>query len=288
MKVAIFSDVQANLPAMEVAVERILAWRPDLVVMAGDLVNRGPSSLDCLERFDGLRQTQGWLPVKGNHEAWILRCGREPPRDPIEAQMRRFADWTYRQIQPRVDALEGWPDHLCFHGSNDSSWVHVTHGTMASNRHGITASVTDEELRGKLPEDVALFITAHTHRPLYREVDGIPILNVGSVGSPFDGDPRGSYALIEERHGQWHWEIVRFDYDRARAERDFHTSGFIEEGGPLARILFEEWRQARLLMPLWRRELEPAVLAGERALGPAVDEFLAAFGGDAGPILSIP
>ncbi|NJO56069.1 MAG: metallophosphoesterase, partial [Rhodospirillales bacterium] len=38
MKVAIFSDVQANLPAMEVAVERILDWDPDLVVMDGDLV----------------------------------------------------------------------------------------------------------------------------------------------------------------------------------------------------------------------------------------------------------
>jgi hypothetical protein len=105
-------------------------------------------------------------------------------------------------------------------------------------------------------------------------VDGTPILNVGSVGSPFDGDTRGSYALLEERRGRWTWEIVRFDYDRARAERDFRDSGFIEEGGPLARILFEEWRQARLLMPYWRRGFEPAVLAGERDLGEAVEAFL--------------
>jgi hypothetical protein len=85
---------------------------------------------------------------------------------------------------------------------------------------------------------------------------------------------RGSYAFLEERNGRWTWEIVRFDYDRARAERDFRDSGFIEEGGPLARILFEEWRQARLLMPYWRRGFEAAVLAGERELVPAVDEFL--------------
>jgi predicted phosphodiesterase len=274
MKVAIFSDVQANLPAMEAAVEEILHWDPDLVVMDGDLVNRGPSSLACVELFDELRKGRGWLPVKGNHEAWILRCSQEPPRTELEAQMRRFADWTYHQIRERIAAIEGWPDHLCFHGSQENSWVHVTHGTMAGNRFGISASVPDEEIRGKLPVDVALFVTAHTHRPLHRELDGIPILNVGSVGSPFDGDPRGSYVRLEEKSGHWSWEILRFEYDRRRAERDFHDSGFIEEGGPLARILFEEWRQARLLMPYWRRDFEPAVLAGECELGVAVDAFL--------------
>jgi hypothetical protein len=146
---------------------------------------------------------------------------------------------------------------------------------MSSNREGITTSVPDESLRGKLPPDIALFVTAHTHRPLERVLDGTPILNVGSVGSPFDCDPRGSYALLEWSRGRWRWEIVRFEYDRAQTERDFRDSGFIEEGGPLARILYEEWRQARLLMPKWRVGYEPAVLAGELALGRAVDQFLA-------------
>jgi len=278
MKVAILSDIQGNVPAMQEAVERILHWRPDLVVMAGDLVNRGPRSLDCLELFDTLRQTHGWLPVQGNHETWILRCSREAPRTPLEAELRRFADWTCDQVRPRLAALEGWPDHLCFPGGDGASWVHVTHGTMASNREGISAGVPDEALRGKLPPEIALFVTAHTHRPLERVLDGTPILNVGSVGSPFDGDPRGSFALIEWRGGRWQWEIVRFDYDRDQTARDFRDSGFIEEGGPLARILYEEWRQARLLMPLWRRDFEPAVLAGERPLGRAVTDFLAGIG----------
>jgi len=275
MKVAIFSDVQANFPAMEAAVERILAWGPDLVVMAGDLVNRGPRSLDCLELFDQLRRMHGWLPVQGNHETWVLRCGRVAPRNALEGETRRFTDWTYAQVAPRIEAMTGWPDHLCFAGRGDDDWVHVTHGTMSSNREGITTSVPDESLRGKLPPDIALFVTAHTHRPLERVLDGTPILNVGSVGSPFDGDPRGSYALLQWSGGRWRWEIVRFEYDRAQTERDFRDSGFIEEGGPLARILYEEWRQARLLIPKWRHDYEPAVLAGELELGPSVDQFLA-------------
>ena len=39
MKIAVFSDVQGNLPAMEATVEHIRAWRPDLVILNGDLVN---------------------------------------------------------------------------------------------------------------------------------------------------------------------------------------------------------------------------------------------------------
>ncbi len=282
MRVVIFSDVQANLPAMEEAVELILNWGPDLVVMAGDLVNRGPKSLECLELFDELRRTRGWLPVQGNHETYILRCSREAPGTPLEAELRRFADWTHAQLRPRISAMTGWPDHLCFHAGTaataEGTWVHVTHGTMASNREGIGTGVPDEALRGTLPPDIALFVTAHTHRPMERVLDGTPILNVGSVGSPFDGDVRGSLAQLEWRGGCWHREIVRFAYDRARADRDFLESGFIEEGGALAPILYQEWRQARPLMPRWRRDFEAGVLAGERPPGPAVAEFLAQVG----------
>lgn len=273
MKVAIFSDVQANLPAMEAAIERILAWRPDLVIMDGDLLNRGPSSLACLERFDALRRAHGWLPVQGNHETWIQRCREQPPRSALDAEMRRFADWTLEQVRPRLDALDGWPDHLCFdHGR--AGWVHVTHGSMLGNRHGITARLSDAELRKAMAPEAALFVTAHTHRPLSRWIDGRAVLNVGSVGSPFDGDTRGSLALLEARGGRWRWTIERFNYDRERARRDFLDSGFIENGGPLARILYEEWSRARSLMPHWRRAFEASVLAGDCDLAQSVERFL--------------
>jgi hypothetical protein len=109
---------------------------------------------------------------------------------------------------------------------------------------------------------------------LKRRLRGTEILNVGSVGSPFDGDIRASFGQLELVGGRWRTRIVRLAYDRASAGRDFHDSGFIEEGGPLARIVFEEWRRARLLMPTWHREYRDAVRAGDLGLGTAVDLFL--------------
>ncbi len=274
MKVAVFSDVQGNLPAFEMAAEHILAWDPDLVVMDGDLVNRGPSSAACLDLFETLRRGRGWLPVLGNHEVWVLRCACQAPGTALEAEMRRFADWTLAQLGDRAQTLNAWPDHLTLHAPDDPAWVHVTHGTMAGNRDGISASVPDAALAAKLPPDLALFVTAHTHKPLERRLGTTRILNVGSVGSPFDGDPRGSYAQLEHRRGGWETRIIRFAYDRDRTERDFHDSGMLDEGGALAPILFEEWRRARGLMSQWRSHYEPAVLAGERPLAAAVAAFL--------------
>jgi len=274
MRVAVFSDVQGNLPAMEVAVEHILAWDPDLVVMAGDLINRGPSSRACLDLFDPLRRERGWLPLQGNHEAWVLRCGRERPLDPLDADMRRIADWTFRQIAEIEEALLGWPDHLSFHAGAEDSWVHVTHGSMAGHRMGVSANVPDEDLRDRLPPDVALFVGAHTHKPLQRRHGGTQILNVGSVGSPFDGDIRASYGQLELRNGHWRTRIRRLAYDRARTERDFTESGFVEQGGPLARIILEEWRQARVLLAIWHRRYGQAVQGGEITLERAVADFL--------------
>jgi len=274
MKVAVFSDVQGNLPAMEVAVEHILAWQPDLVAMAGDLVNRGPSSRACLELFGALRRERGWLPVLGNHEVWVLRCGSERPLDAIDADMRRFADRTFRQIEPIEDGLLGWPDHLSFHGDGSDRWVHVTHGSMKGNRIGISAGVSDEDARARMPEDLALFVGGHTHKPMERQLGATRILNVGSVGSPFDGDVRLSYGRLELRRGEWQTCIERLPYDRARTERDFEDEGFLDQGGPLARIIFEEWRRAQSLMPSWHRRYGQAVRYGEIALDRAVGDFL--------------
>lgn len=277
MKLVVFSDVQANLPALEETIEQIEAWRPDLVVMAGDLVNRGPDSLGCLRLFAEQRARHGWLPVNGNHEEWVLRCGVEAPRSEGEQAIRRFTDWAWHQVAPHAELLRGWPDHLCLHPPGADAWVHVTHGTMASNRDGITPGVSDASLAGKLPEDAALFITGHTHRPHQRRIGSLDIVNVGSAGSPFDGDPRASLGRFTWQHGRWHSEIVRFDYDRARAARDFEDFGFLDQG-PLARLVFMEWERAALLMSGWRQRYERAVLDGTLPLEQSVTRYLGEIG----------
>lgn len=274
MRVAVFSDVQANIQAMEVVVDDIRRWDPDLVIMAGDLVNRGPSNRECLESFDALRREAGWLPVQGNHEEWVLRCFERPPLDALDAGMRRFTDWAAAQIgAAQAPLLAGWADHLCFQDPADG-WVHVTHGSMKGNRAGISQSIPDEMLDERLPEEVTLFIGGHTHKVHRRRYRDIDVVNVGSVGSPFDRDERAAYGRFEFRDGRWDTRLVRLPYDRAATDRAFHTSGFLDEGGPLARIIYQEWRRADLLIRYWGQRYQAAVLAGDIDLEESVNEFL--------------
>ena len=66
----------------------------------------------------------------------------------------------------------------------------------------------------------------------------------------------------------------RIEYDRERMKQDCLESGFLDEAGPLAKVIYREWEVAELLMPYWNRKYRQAVLDNEITIEEAVDEFL--------------
>ena len=89
------------------------------------------------------------------------------------------------------------------------------------------------------------------------------------------GDPRASYAQLTWHADQWTAEIVRVDYDRAQADRDFDETGFIDEAGPIAQLIRDELAQARSNLFEWSRDYEAAVVAGHLSMADSVTRFLA-------------
>jgi hypothetical protein len=121
----------------------------------------------------------------------------------------------------------------------------------------------------------ALFCVGHTHRPLVRYIDNTLVVNVGAAGLPFDGDPRPSYAQLHWRHGKWQAKIIRLDYDRQAAERDFFNTGFLEGSGPLGQLILNELRTAQSRLYQWTAKYQKPVLTGEISMAASVREFLA-------------
>jgi len=278
MKIAILADIHGNLPALQTVVDDMDAWAPDLVVMGGDMVNRGPQPRACVDLVLDRVAHDGWQAIKGNHEDFVLsHRDEELPGEGPAFEIRRNSYWSYLQLNGQLDALAALPDEWQS-GEPAGAALRVVHASMIDNRTGIYHKNSDDDLRRKIAPAPAVFAAGHTHRPLVRWVDETLVVNVGAVGSPFDDDWRASYARLTHADDGWSAEIVRLPYDRAATDRLFFETGFIEEGGDLTRIMLAELRLARSLVYGWIGEYQDAVLAGDLGFSESVDAYLAACG----------
>lgn len=275
MKLAVLADIHANLVALQAVAAHIEAWQPDQVVVAGDVVNRGPRPLECLRFVLEKKAAAGWLLVRGNHEDYVLcNAKSDAPRSGPAFEIHRHSFWTYQQLNGQISAIEAMPFQQSL-SAPDGSEVRITHASMRGNRDGIYPKTTDDELRQKIQPQPALFCVGHTHLPLIRQIDNTTVVNVGSAGLPFDGDYQPSYGQLVWQDGEWQANIVRLDYDRQAAERDLFETGFIEGSGPLAYVILNELRTARSRLYWWNDQYYDLVLAEEMTMAETVQEFLA-------------
>jgi len=274
MKLAVLADIHANYAALQAVTEHIEAWHPDLVVVAGDIINRGPCPVKCLRFVQDKQQSHGWLTVRGNHEDYVISCGKpDAPKCGPEYDIIRTGYWTYQQLNGNVAALRAMPFQRSLPAPNGSE-ARITHASMRGNRDGIYPETTDDELRRQIQPPPFLLCVGHTHRSLVRQIDETLVVNVGATGLPFDGDPRAGYAQLTWQQGEWNARIIRLDYDRQQTEQDFYNSGFMEESGALAPLILNEFQMARSRIYQWAEKFEAAVLAGEITIEESVEKFL--------------
>ncbi len=284
MKLAVLSDIHGNWPALAATMADVDGWRPDRVLVNGDVVNSGPSNVACWEAVRRRAAAEGWILLRGNHEEyvaeWLTYAG---PRHGPAYDFIRLSEWTFRQLNDpaAVAAMAALPERWEWSGPDGpgaapgGSRLVAMHASPLGNRAGIYPFTTDEEARRKIVPGAAVFLTAHTHVPHQRLLDGTQVVNTGSVGLPGDGDGRASYGRLtwDARRG-WGAEIVRVAYDRAAAERDFFTSGFLAEAGPEAEMALVEFRAARDARTRWRAIYGERVRRGEMGLGQSIRQFL--------------
>lgn len=262
------------MPALLEVTADIDAWRPDLVVVGGDIVNRGPRSGDCLDFVLERQATHGWHLIKGNHEEFVLACADESagPEDPTY-QMTQFAHFALGQLNGNAAAIAQLPD-LFEWQPKDGGAMRVVHASMGNNRDGVYPNTSDEHLREQIDPAPAVFATGHTHRPLVRQVDDSIVINVGSVGSPFDVDRRAGYGRLELGPAGWTVAIQRLPYDYTQIEADYVLSGFLDRGGPLAQLMLVELRMAHGLIFRWASRYEAAILDGKLTVADSIRAVL--------------
>ncbi|HZV50174.1 MAG TPA: metallophosphoesterase family protein [Candidatus Dormibacteraeota bacterium] len=218
MRIAIVSDVHGNLAALEAVIADLRQAAPDLVVHGGDLALNGPRPAECVDRIREL----GWPGVVGNTDQalWWM-----PPGLP-ENTVRVFARLVERTAELLGEGRIGWLRRLPAEWRREDE-IALVHAVPGDTWKGVMPDAPDQELErwyGSL--GAALAVYGHIHRPYVRRLGRLTVANSGSVGLPYDGDPRPSYLLVTDGEP----EVRRVAYDVERHLRDLESSGYPSAG----------------------------------------------------------
>ncbi len=240
-RIAILSDIHANMFALEAVIEDIQHQDIDEVLVAGDIVGRGPQGSAVTKRIMKL----GWKSVRGNHESYTLSFRAEMiAENCLTSPEWAAARWIAAELDDEdANFLQSFPFTLT---SSLVPELRVFHGSPRGNRDGI-APWTGRE---KCEQDLLaikehLFVCGHTHRILLRKFSTGIIVNAGSVGLPFNGEHRAQYAILEfeeERLKSVTFRAVPYDKEGFLAY--FESSGFAQSGGIIAHLIKMELQTA--------------------------------------------
>ncbi len=275
MKIAALADIHGNYQALIAVIDHVERWKPDLVFILGDIINRGPRSRDCLHLIQQKLESDSWQAITGNHEQYVLRFNSpDAPRAGNQFELLRMIYWTYQSLSPgEVQSVMELPLEIETQLPGNQI-VKAVHASMRGIRVGIYPNSSRKEILDLIQPDVNLFLVGHTHQPLVRTIGKTTVVNVGSIGLPFDGDTRAGYAQIRQEDNQWISKIIRIEYDLEAARQDFFSTQFIPEGGPLAELVLTELKIGWPQLSHWFRLYEQAVLDHKISIEDAVELYL--------------
>ena len=197
---ALLYDVHGNLPALRAVLGDARGRGADRFLLGGDYALFGPYPAETVA---ALRELDAeW--IRGNGERWTAAPG-DAPEDPTV----RGAIAACREAlgDAAVSELAALDEQLVRDG------VRYCHASPVSDVRSFfpEPAEEEEELLGDAAERRIVF--GHTHLPFWREgPGGVELVHPGSVGMPFDGDPRAAYALV---HDDGRVEQRRVAYDHA-------------------------------------------------------------------------
>lgn len=230
MRIAFLADIHGNLPALEAVIGDLKTHSPDAIYLLGDQINRCPWTNEVLDLIDQL----GWPKVYGNHEYIISKIRTPENFEPFNDSLR-FPTlwWTQAQLSAaHLAAMRQLPAEMVLAIEQFPS-IYITHGIPSNCFRGFLAEDEDlfyeKSLASVTPEIV---VTAHTHRPLDRQIGQRRVLNPGSVGLPYNGDPRAQYMLLDVRNGIWQPQFCQVVYNLEVLSAAFDSSGMRCEVGP--------------------------------------------------------
>ncbi|WP_022792223.1 metallophosphoesterase family protein [Marinococcus halotolerans] len=224
MQIALLSDVHGNARALKAVLNDLHALSVDHMYMLGDLAFRGPEPKNSIETVQSLPAKV----LKGNADEWIVRGVREGEVPEAKRSiMNQERDWALERLSTNdVKYLEELPES--FLDEYDGFRLFAFHAVPGSLFPPVPvdseASVFEESFFQKQEADI--YVYGHVHTPSIRKIGAKWVINTGSIGLPFDGEPTPSYVLLTIEDGEIIPEIRRVPYDTDEVLAQFDANDY--------------------------------------------------------------
>lgn len=180
--VGLLYDIHGNLPALEAVLADASSLGVERFLLGGDYALFGAWPRESVERLRGL--DAAW--IRGNGERWTAAPDEAPSE--VQGAVGRCGELMGEDL---VHELADLP------ATRSEGGTLYCHGSPRSDVESFLPDPADDEAELLAGVSHTLLVFGHTHLAFARRsASGIELLNPGSVGMPFDGDHRASWAIL--------------------------------------------------------------------------------------------
>src|SRR4051812_22528833 len=205
---ALLYDIHGNLPALEAVLADAVGAGADEWVLGGDYALFGAWPAETVARLHELDDVANVHWIRGNAERWTANPGDAPENEIVPEAIRACFEALGPQTVAQLDNLA---ERCLLPGAL------FCHASPKSDVESFLPEPGEDEPELLAGVDVPRIVFGHTHLPFARQgPGGVELVNPGSVGMPFDGDPRAAYALITDAGSIAHRRIP-YDHEASAA-----------------------------------------------------------------------
>ena len=232
MKIAIISDIHANLEALNAVLKQIEDMGTDKIFCLGDIVMAGYAPNETAQKILDLKEKYGknFEIIQGNTDKMVacyseelfevaknkFPCMGYALNDDIKIINKKYCDFIKNLPENKYIEINGLK-------------IQLVHGSPRKQDENIFPNLKTEDVEEMVESsEAALIFCGHTHLPCgYSLKSGKTVVNVGSVGRSMTEDRMPYWVLLQiDENGSFQIEHKSAKYDNIKISKLIENRGF--------------------------------------------------------------